>query len=212
LKANGYAEYDLATGMTKNMNDSTLCNWCGVKKIDHHEYDISKQFGTSNHDFKPMKYTYVCGPNKSQYNQWQWTINSEANKNGDICKVIIASPAAREGYHFTDISDMIICQYINPFPWLIQLLGWCVRLYSHRWGQNKHCKYHILLSETSGEYNAFVNSTEDYKKILKYDELMYLNSLSRYVKQDKLLYAELLHQIDTMTLDSSITKQSKFDD
>lgn len=41
---------------------------------------------------------------------------------------------------------------------------------------------------------------------------MYMNSLCRYVKQDKLLYSELLHKIETTTLDSSITAQPKFDE
>ena len=83
---------------------------------------------------------------------------------------------------------MIICQYVNPFPKLIQIIGWSVRLYSHRWGQNKNCTYHILVSESSNEYNTFVAATVEYKKILKYDEMMYLNSLSWYVKQNKPLY------------------------
>jgi hypothetical protein len=77
LKQNGYAEYDLSTGATKNVSDLTLCNWCYTQKGKHHEYDVSKQYNSDNHEFKPMKYAIATGPNKKQYISKQKVINSE---------------------------------------------------------------------------------------------------------------------------------------
>ena len=129
---------------------------------------------------KRHKYVFL-GTETNKENQMEKLLevcNSDANKNGDIIKVIIATSVAEEGVDFKNIRQIHVLHPWYNMSRIDQIIGRGIRTCSHK----------LLDQKTQNDVTVFLYCSSGDKEKETTDEINYKNSLEKdlYIKQVEL--------------------------
>ena len=143
LKTNGYIPHDSLP------HDNSICLICKKTMKEH----SSKK---STHEFIPIKFITLTSLSENNVRKNLINMfNSPNNTNGHIVNIIIGSQVIEEGIELKGVNDIFVMTLPTNIATFIQVIGRCIRTYSH-----------ILLPPEKQYVNisAFVTSYTDTQK------------------------------------------------
>ena len=192
LKENGYLDE------FSEPVDSTRCAVCGVALGKHSANE-------KNHKYYPARFVIVHSDmDKGTLEQSRAKFNSPDNATGLRYKILVGSKIIKESYDFKDVQNLIILSLPTNIPILLQVLGRCIRKFSHinlppeRWVVNVS----ILLTTAgknatdpiSPELYRYVDKMLDYMMIQKQERVINSCAVDADIHRDIVMPPELLSQ------------------